>query len=268
MKHGHADPLRQPEGGRRRPHRRTRSGAFDLYGGPTIVVDFGTATTLDAVSAKGEYLGGAILPGIEISLDALFGRAAALRRVELVEPRNVIGKQHGRVDAVGRGLRLHRRRSTGCASGSAKSWATSRWSPPAGSPRLIAPLSKSIEHHEPWLTLHGLRLIYEQNREPAERRRPYRLPMAEQPRTASSRRATPPPPDGLRRRSSRARRPASRSPSPAASCCGACRASSPSPRSQDSSGRIQLFAPADTTPALRRVQRAVTSATGSASRAR
>src|SRR5436309_4874935 len=66
--------------------------AFDLYGGPTIVVDFGTATTFEAVSAKGEYLGGAIIPGIEISLDALFGRAAALRRVELVEPRSVIGK--------------------------------------------------------------------------------------------------------------------------------------------------------------------------------
>ena len=66
--------------------------AYDLYGGPTIVVDFGTANTVDAVSAKGEYLGGAIFPGIEISLDALFERAAALRRVELVAPKNVIGK--------------------------------------------------------------------------------------------------------------------------------------------------------------------------------
>src|ERR1700737_2031237 len=67
-------------------------GAYDLYGGPTIVVDFGTATTLEAISAKGEDLGGAIIPGIESSLDALFGRAAALRRVELIEPRSVIGK--------------------------------------------------------------------------------------------------------------------------------------------------------------------------------
>src|SRR5213596_1916738 len=66
--------------------------AYDLYGGPSIVVDFGTATTLDAVSAKGEYLGGAIIPGIEVSMDALFGRAAGLRKVELVPPRNVIGK--------------------------------------------------------------------------------------------------------------------------------------------------------------------------------
>ena len=66
--------------------------AYDLYGGPSIVVDFGTATTLDAISAKGEYLGGAIVPGIEVSMDALFGRAAGLRKVELVPPRNVIGK--------------------------------------------------------------------------------------------------------------------------------------------------------------------------------
>ena len=51
-------------------------GAYDLYGGPTIVVDFGTANTIEAISAKGEYLGGAIFPGIEISMDALFGRAA------------------------------------------------------------------------------------------------------------------------------------------------------------------------------------------------
>src|ERR671932_403436 len=67
-------------------------GAFDRYGGPVIVVDFGTATTVDATSAQGEYLGGAILPGIEISLDALFARAAALSRIKLAEPRRVIGK--------------------------------------------------------------------------------------------------------------------------------------------------------------------------------
>ena len=66
--------------------------AYDLYGGPTIMVDFGTATTCDAVSEDAEYLGGAIAPGIEISMDALYGRAAALRQVELVEPRNVLGK--------------------------------------------------------------------------------------------------------------------------------------------------------------------------------
>ena len=82
--------------------------AFDLFGGPIVVVDFGTATTFEAISAKGEYLGGAIFPGIDISLDALFARAAALRRVELVEPRHVIGRSTVGVDAVGRDLRLHR----------------------------------------------------------------------------------------------------------------------------------------------------------------
>ena len=66
--------------------------ALDLFGGPAIVIDFGTAITYDALSAKGEYLGGLIAPGVEISLDALYTRAAALRRVELVEPRNIIGR--------------------------------------------------------------------------------------------------------------------------------------------------------------------------------
>src|ERR1700749_727181 len=66
--------------------------AYERYGGPTIVVDFGPATTFEVVSEKGEYLGGVILPGIEISLEALFARAALLPRVELVEPRSVLAK--------------------------------------------------------------------------------------------------------------------------------------------------------------------------------
>jgi type III pantothenate kinase len=137
-------------------------GAYDLYGGPTIVVDFGTATTFDAVSAKGEYLGGAIVPGIEISLDALFGRAAALRRVELVEPRNVIGKttvesiQSGavygfaaQVDGLCARIEAEIGKCTIAATGGLSS--------------LIAPLTSAIEHVEPWLTLLGLRLIFERN---------------------------------------------------------------------------------------------------------
>ena len=180
-------------------------GAFDLYGGPTIVVDFGTATTFDAISAKGEYLGGAILPGIEISLDALFGRAAALRRVELVEPRSVIGKntvesiQSGavygfaaQVDGI---VRAHSRRSS----------ARRRSSPPAAWPALIAPYSRAIEHHEPWLTLHGLRIIYE-NATGRERRRataiPYRYERRRDRRPTLAERASP--------ASSPARRPARR----------------------------------------------------------
>ncbi|MDQ1403378.1 MAG: type pantothenate kinase [Actinomycetota bacterium] len=137
-------------------------GAFDLFGGPTIVVDFGTATTFDAVSEKGEYMGGAIVPGIEISLDALFGRAAALGRVELVEPRSVIGKstvesiQSGaiygfteQVDGLCRRMQEVMGTSTIVATG--------------GLSELITPLSTAIEHHEPWLTLHGLKLVFERN---------------------------------------------------------------------------------------------------------
>ena len=141
----------------------TPSAAFDLYGGPTIVVDFGTATTFEAISAKGEYLGGAIFPGIDISLDALFGRAAALRRVELVEPRNVIGTQHGRVDAVGRHLRLHVARRRHVRAHRATSSADATVVATGGLSGLIGPLSSAIPHLEPWLTLHGLRLIYEKN---------------------------------------------------------------------------------------------------------
>jgi type III pantothenate kinase len=137
-------------------------GAIDLYGGPAIVVDLGTATTFDAISAAGEYLGGAITPGIEISLDALFAHAAALRRVELVEPRHVIGKstvesiQSGAVyGAVAMVDGLCRR--IGDELGDPTVIAT------GGLAGLVTPLSSAIHHYEPWLTLHGLRLVYEHN---------------------------------------------------------------------------------------------------------
>jgi type III pantothenate kinase len=137
-------------------------GALDLYGSPAIVVDMGTATTFDAISAAGEYAGGAITPGIEISMDALFEHAAALRRVELVEPRNVIGKSTvesiqsgviygytGLVDAMCRRISVELGPSTIIATG--------------GLAGLITPLSEMIQHHEPWLTLHGLRLVFDRN---------------------------------------------------------------------------------------------------------
>lgn len=137
-------------------------GAYDLYGGPTIVVDFGTANTIEAVSEAGEYLGGAIFPGIEISMDALFGRAAALRRVELVEPRNVIGKST--IESI----------QSGCMYGYAAQvdGLVSRFEAELGEctvvatgglSGLIAPLSTTIQHVEPWLTLHGLRLVFVRN---------------------------------------------------------------------------------------------------------
>jgi type III pantothenate kinase len=137
-------------------------GAYDLYEGPTIIVDFGTANTVDAVSERGEYLGGAIFPGIEISLDALFARAAMLRRVELVAPKNVIGKSTieaiqsgavygytGQVDGLVERFEAELGKCAVVATG--------------GLAELIIPHSRTIEHYEPWLTLQGLRLVYERN---------------------------------------------------------------------------------------------------------
>jgi type III pantothenate kinase len=137
-------------------------GAFDLYGGPVIVVDFGTATTVDATSAKGEYVGGAILPGIEISLDALFQRAAALSRIKLVEPRRVIGKstvesiQSGTLYGFGGAVdALIDRFQAELGPGAVVST--------GGLGELMLPFAERIERHDPWLTLHGLRLIFERN---------------------------------------------------------------------------------------------------------
>ena len=137
-------------------------GVYDLYGGPSIVVDFGTATTFDAISEKGEYLGGVIVPGIEISMDALFGRAAGLRKVELVPPRNVIGKSTvesiqsgatygfaGQVDFLVEKLEEEMGEASVVATG--------------GLGSLMAGLSRKIQHTDPWLTLHGVRIIYERN---------------------------------------------------------------------------------------------------------
>ena len=82
--------------------------AYHLFGGPAIVVDFGTSTNFDAVSARGEFLGGVLAPGIEISVDALAARAAQLRKVELVKPRPGHRQEHRGVPAVRRRLRLRR----------------------------------------------------------------------------------------------------------------------------------------------------------------
>lgn len=138
-----------------------------FYGGPAIVVDFGTSTNFDVVSSTGEYLGGAIAPGIEISLDALLARAAALQDVELVEPRAAIGKTTvecmqsgvlygfaGQVDGLCRRIQAELERTD---PGPCTVVAT------GGLSGLIAPISETIDHHEPWLTLHGLRLVFERN---------------------------------------------------------------------------------------------------------
>jgi type III pantothenate kinase len=137
-------------------------GAYDLYGGPCIVVDLGTATTFDAISVGGEYLGGAIAPGLRISLDALFHHAAALRSVELVEPRSVIGKSTVESIQSGALYGFAAQVDGMCARISAELGPCAVVAT-GGLCEIIAPLSQSIEHHEPWLTLHGLRLVYERN---------------------------------------------------------------------------------------------------------
>jgi type III pantothenate kinase len=136
--------------------------AFDMYDGPTIMVDFGTATTCDAISADGEYLGGAIAPGVEISLDALVGRAAALRQIEIAEPRSVLGRST--VECIQSGIVYGFAAQVDglCARiedelGECTVVATGGLSP------LIAPFASSIDHVEPWLTLHGLRLVHGMN---------------------------------------------------------------------------------------------------------
>jgi type III pantothenate kinase len=137
-------------------------GAYDLYPGALIVVDMGTATVFDVVSGAGEYLGGAIAPGVAISLEALYSQAAALRSVELVAPRSVIGRstvesiQSGVLYGFAAQVDGMVERITG-ELGAATVVAT------GGLATLIAPYTELVDHVEPWLTLHGLRIIHERN---------------------------------------------------------------------------------------------------------
>lgn len=137
--------------------------AYDLYGGPTVVVDFGTGNNFDVISADGEFIGGAIAPGIEISLDALFGRAAALRAVDLVEPRSVVGKST--VESIQSGAVYG---FTAMIDGMVERFQSELGDcnivATGGLAYLIAPVSSTIEHVEPFLTLHGLRLVHDRNR--------------------------------------------------------------------------------------------------------
>ncbi len=137
--------------------------AYELYGGPCIAVDFGTATTYSAVSATGEYLGHAIAPGIEISLDALATRAARLLKIELADPGSVIGKNTvhamqagavygfaGQVDGIVTRMRQE-------LGGSAVSVAT------GGLSGLIFDHASTLDKLDPLLTLKGLEIIHRRN---------------------------------------------------------------------------------------------------------
>ena len=137
--------------------------AHHLFGGPCIVVDFGTSTNLDVVSAKGEFLGGALAPGIEISIDALAQRAAQLRKVELVRPRSAIGKNT--VEALQSGALYG---FAGQVDGlvdriTAELGEVTAVVATGGLAPIVVPESRRITHHEPDLTLLGLRMVFDRN---------------------------------------------------------------------------------------------------------
>jgi type III pantothenate kinase len=138
--------------------------AFTRFGGPAVVVDFGTATTFDCVSERGEYVGGAIAPGIQLAASALFEHTARLPLVELVPPRSVIGKST--VEAVQSGLVLG---YAAMVDGMVERLAKELGDPTVVATGGLAPVvigeSRTIDHHEPWLTLEGLRLVFERNAE-------------------------------------------------------------------------------------------------------
>jgi type III pantothenate kinase len=141
--------------------------AAQQFGGPAIVVDFGgTATTFDVVNEKAQYVGGAIAPGIEISLDALGARGAQLRKVELVRPRSVIARntvealQSGMVFGVAaqvEGLVARMTAELGCDPSSLAVVATGHLAP------LVLEECRCFTAHEPWLTLRGLAIVFSRN---------------------------------------------------------------------------------------------------------
>ena len=144
--------------------------AFERYGGPTIVVDLGTATTFDVISAKGEFLGGAISPGLGISANALFGKAARLSQVQIRKPAKVIGT--GTTDNIQIGLYYG---YIGLVDGIcermvAELGPATKVIGTGGFAKLIAADSKYLKTVDANLTLDGVRLVYERNLDRLRRR--------------------------------------------------------------------------------------------------
>ena len=138
-------------------------GAYEQLGGPCIAIDLGTATTFDAVSANGEYLGGAIAPGLAISANALVSMTAQLKRVEFATPSRIIGKSTAEAIQSGvvagyacliDGMIEHFRKELGADARSVMT---------GGLAEAMAPSLHGVDELDPWLVLKGLRLIYERN---------------------------------------------------------------------------------------------------------
>ena len=137
--------------------------AFTRFGGPCIVVDFGTATSYDAISDLGEFVGGVIAPGIQVSAASLFSHTARLTRVELAAPKTVIGTStveclqsglvYGTAAEVDGIVELMRKELGGAATVVAT----------GGLASVVIPHCRTVEHHEPWLTLEGLRMVFDKN---------------------------------------------------------------------------------------------------------
>ncbi|MGC1460717.1 MAG: type III pantothenate kinase [Terracidiphilus sp.] len=151
--------------------------AFERFGGPCIVVDFGTATKFEVISARGEYMGGAIAPGLGLSADALFNRAARLSRVDIKRPAKVIGTNTvghlqsglyfgyiGLVDGILERILAELKK--------ADPEAKPRVIATGGLARMIAEDSRFIEEIDEWLTIDGLRILFERNRAARQRNRP------------------------------------------------------------------------------------------------
>jgi type III pantothenate kinase len=156
--------------------------AFERYGGPCIVVDFGTATKFEVISARGEYLGGAIAPGLGLSAEALFNRAARLSRVDIKRPAKVIGTNTvghlqsglyfgyiGLVDGILERIIAELKQTEPKQT---EVGAQPRIVATGGLARMIAEDSRYINEIDEWLTIEGLRILFERNRAAKPRSRP------------------------------------------------------------------------------------------------